>query len=183
MTAAPRGRFDNDLMDSRPLCTASGPVGNRRASLLGFTLVELLIALAVAGILVAIALPAFNDSIRKSRRAEAFAALNAVQLAQERWRANRPTYAANLTAAPTADPPGLGLPATTSGGRYAVALGNVGATTFTATATAVSGSSQADDGSCARLRMRVERANVVYGSAPLTGDTWDESATNRCWAR
>jgi type IV pilus assembly protein PilE len=175
--------FDNSVMVPYPLGSTPGPARGRTGAARGFTLVEVLIALAVAGILAAVALPAFNDSIRKSRRAEAFAALNAVQLAQERWRANRPTYAANLTAAPTADPPGLGLPSTTSGGRYTVALSNVGATTFTATATAVSGSSQADDGDCARLRMRVERANVVYGSAPLSGDTWDESATNRCWAR
>jgi type IV pilus assembly protein PilE len=42
---------------------------NRR--LLGFTLIELMVTVAIVAILAAIALPAFMDQIRKSRRAAA----------------------------------------------------------------------------------------------------------------
>ncbi|MBK7458565.1 MAG: prepilin-type N-terminal cleavage/methylation domain-containing protein [Betaproteobacteria bacterium] len=58
----------------------------RRETASGFTLVELMIAVVIVALLASIALPSFMDSIRKSRRSEAFAALSAVQQAQERWR-------------------------------------------------------------------------------------------------
>ena len=70
----------------------------------GFTLIEIMIVAVVLALLAAVALPSFLDSLRKSRRAEAFTALSAVQQAQERWRSNNAAYAANLTAAPTSSP-------------------------------------------------------------------------------
>jgi len=48
------------------------------------------------------ALPTFMDSIRKSRRTDAFNAIANVQQLQERWRSNRNAYAASLNNA--ADP-------------------------------------------------------------------------------
>lgn len=72
----------------------------------GFTLVELLIAVIVAGVLAAIALPSFMAQIRASRRAEAIATLSLIQQAQERWRANCPCYAGSLTSTPHVSNPG-----------------------------------------------------------------------------
>ncbi len=58
----------------------------------GFTLIELMIVVSVIAVLAAIALPAYNDHVRKTRRSEATSGLNQLALLQERWRANRPTY-------------------------------------------------------------------------------------------
>lgn len=151
----------------------------------GFTIVELLIAVVVVGVLAAVALPTFLDSIRKSRRSDAMQALNSVQQAQERWRGTRATYAGALAnTAPSGEPPnGLGLPTRSPNQYYDLALSNAGATGYRVTASAVAGSSQASDGACAQLAVQVDRGNIQYGSAPAGSSAFDWSAGNRCWAR
>jgi type IV pilus assembly protein PilE len=64
----------------------------------GFTLIELMVTLAIVGILAIIAIPSFTEQIAKSRRAEAMRGLGDLQLRQERWRASNTSYAtyANL---------------------------------------------------------------------------------------
>ena len=59
----------------------------------GFTLIELMIVVAVIGILAAIAYPSYQDQVRKSRRSDGFSALSDLQLAQEKLRGNCPFYA------------------------------------------------------------------------------------------
>ena len=145
-------------------------------------MIEGMIVVAIIGILAAIALPSFLDAMRKNHRSDAFAALSAVQQAQERWRSNRSTYAASLTNGAADTPPGLGLSGTSSKGYYTLSIDAAGATGYTAVATGAEGTSQAGDGNCRRLRVRVDRGNIYYGSAAGDGD-FDESATNRCWAR
>ena len=60
----------------------------------GFTLIELMIVVAVIAVLAAIALPNFQEQGRKGRRAEATRAVGEYQLSMERWRAENPTYGA-----------------------------------------------------------------------------------------
>lgn len=62
----------------------------------GFTLLELLITLAIVAILATITVPSFSGLVAKSRRSDAMAALAQVQLAQERWRAGNPRYTPDL---------------------------------------------------------------------------------------
>lgn len=138
-------------------------------------MIELVIAIAILGIIGSLAYPSFMGSIRKGRRAEAFAALSAVQQAQERWRANNASYASDLSAAP---PAGLGIAATTGGGLYTISLANTGATGYDAVATAVSGTTQADDTNCTKLAVRMNNGNLTYAGASLT-----YANTNVCWNR
>ena len=148
----------------------------------GFTLVELMIAVVVVGVLLAIALPSFMDSVRKGRRAEAFAALTQVQAAQERERANRAAYLSSVTnAADHATVPGLGWPSdATANGYYTIAIAASSATGYTATATAVSGKSQASDGTCKMLGVRMAGGDLTYGSGASAIDWADPG---RCWVR
>ncbi|MBK8866058.1 MAG: prepilin-type N-terminal cleavage/methylation domain-containing protein [Betaproteobacteria bacterium] len=153
----------------------------RRETASGFTLVELMIAVVVVALLASIALPSFMDSIRKSRRSEAFAALAQVQQAQERWRSNGSSYAESLTNAANGTPPGLGMAsATTAKGYYTLSLSGAGASGYTVTATAVAGTSQASDGNCKVLAAQVQGGNLSYGSG---ADAAAYPDANRCWAK
>jgi type IV pilus assembly protein PilE len=164
--------------------TNDRPSFSRRRAESGFTLIELMIVVVVLGLLAAVAMPSFLESVRKSRRADAFTALSAVQQAQERWRSNNAAYTAELTAAPTATPPGLGLPATSGGGRYTITLANTSATGYEVRAEAVSGTSQAADTPCRKLAVRVEGAQITYAGCPSCSfGTGDFAATNVCWSR
>ena len=58
----------------------------------GFTLIEVLIVVAIVAILAAIAIPAYADQMRKSRRAAAVTAMQDVQLQLERWRVDHADY-------------------------------------------------------------------------------------------
>jgi type IV pilus assembly protein PilE len=58
----------------------------------GFTLLELMIVVAIIGILAAIAYPSYQDSVLKGRRAEARTALLELMQQQERYMTQRGTY-------------------------------------------------------------------------------------------
>lgn len=58
----------------------------------GFTLIELMIVVVVIAVLAAIAIPAYQNYVERARRADAKSALLAIQLAQEKYRANNPSY-------------------------------------------------------------------------------------------
>lgn len=58
----------------------------------GFTLLEVLITVAIVGILSAVALPAYSDYVMRGRLTEAFSALAAVQPNAEQFWSNQRTY-------------------------------------------------------------------------------------------
>ena len=126
----------------------------------GFTLIELMIVVAIVSILLAVAIPAYNDQMRKSRRAEAKQVLSDVMLRQEKFRSNNALYGDVV-----GPPNGIGPLGTSS--YYNFALTSVTATGYVVTATPKN--AQVGD-SCGALTLRMISGNV--NKLPNTGNCW-----------
>ncbi len=139
----------------------------------GFSLVEMLMALVVMAILASVALPAYQDSVRKSGRSAAKGALMGVAMRQEQHFLNNRSYSTDLG--------GLGLPdpyyvdktndavAGSDARRiYQIALDNTSATSYDAVATALL--DQSADG-CGNYTLNANGARSVSGAA----------GSNVCW--
>jgi type IV pilus assembly protein PilE len=118
---------------SRPSCHPPARVG-------GFTLLELMITVAIIGILAAIAYPAYGKYIVKSNRAAAQSYLMDLAQAEAQYMADSRTYASLADL-------GLTAPRAVSD-KYTIAidLADGPPATFTITATPIAGTNQAGDG-------------------------------------
>jgi type IV pilus assembly protein PilE len=76
----------------------------------GFTLIELLVALAIIAILAAIAMPSYQDYVRRGRRADAQSFLQEVAARQQHFLVDRRAYSASVTDPPSAGGLGLEVP-------------------------------------------------------------------------
>ena len=110
----------------------------------GMTLLELMIVIAIVGILASIAMPSFNNSVMKARRADARNSLFDWQLRQAEY------FADNLSYASVSSINGSGANTVDSGeGYYDITVTSFTTTTFQMTATPKSGTTQASDSECA----------------------------------
>jgi len=137
-------------------------------------LVELMLVVAIAAILMAVALPSYQQHMMKSRRSDAATALSAVVQAQERWRTNNPSYTSDLT--------DLNISSRTKGQHYTLSLVGVGSPAsfvagFEVHALPVSGGRQSGDSECSDIFIRVQGGNLSYRDTnPATTD-----ASAVCW--
>jgi type IV pilus assembly protein PilE len=127
---------------------------SRRAR--GFSLLELVVTLAIVAILASLALPGYRAQQLRARRTEAISALMQIAALQERHYLRHHTYTLALEAVP---PAGLGLRASSENGRYAIAITAADAAGFSATATAVG--SQAGDSRCAAFTINETGARTA----------------------
>lgn len=128
----------------------------------GFTLIELMIAVVIIGILAAIAYPSYTAQVQKTRRADAQTALSQAALAMEACRADRATYT------------GCALPnASSDDGHYTLAVVVTGAGRgYTLTAAPAAGSPQANDAACTSLTLDSRSARGHTGSAASAEVCW-----------
>lgn len=139
---------------------------------LGFSLIELLIVLALASLLATLVYPSYAEQWRRGHRGEAIARLAELQQRQERWRSNQPSYASLEQ---------LGQPAEVPGARYRYAIDDAGPGGYRAQAEARG--TQAADTACRWLEVEVRRGQARYrsGSAPDAGNA--PAQNDRCWQR
>jgi type IV pilus assembly protein PilE len=120
----------------------------RKENSKGFTLVELMIVVAIVAILVALALPSYTRYVRKANRGEAQQLLLNWANNQEIWRANDTDYAtiAELVP-PTHD-------------KYAFTLANGTPTTYTLIATAQDDQAKDEDKGSSCTVLTLDQSNA-----------------------
>jgi type IV pilus assembly protein PilE len=142
----------------------------RRTDSRGFTLVELMVVIVIASILMAIAIPSYKNSIRKSRRTDAKTALLDLAGREERFFSTNGSYSTTASQ--------LGYSAwgaVFGGGYYTMATPTITAGTATVVATfnlqadPLTGSDQAKDTACGSFRLNSTGVQSVTGTAT---DCW-----------
>lgn len=133
----------------------------RRCRPAGFSLIELMIAVVVVGILASVALPAYNEHVRKGRRAAAQSYLMDLAQRQQQYFLDNRGYAATAAALGYAATPAEVSP------YYGVAIAVAGGPPPSYTITATPTGGQAAD-NCGNL--------IIASSGAKTS-----SAGSNCW--
>jgi type IV pilus assembly protein PilE len=130
----------------------------------GFTLIEVMVVVAILGIIAAVAFPSYRSYIIKANRSAAQSYMLEVAARQERYLLDARTYAADMAT--------LGMTAPTNvSANYTVAT--VGAaTTYTVTATP-SGKQATDDAACGTLTID-QANNKTIGGSGTVANCWKQ---------
>ena len=150
------------------------------APAMGFTLIELMVVVAIATILFAIAIPSYTTYIRQSRRSEAKTAVLELAGREERFLSTNPSAYTDV-------PANLGYtgawPIVVGSGYYQLTVCSPAcgpsaiatAPSYTVTATPVAGQSQVNDTQCTSFS--VDSAGQQYAN----GSGGAAVATPYCW--
>ncbi len=130
----------------------------------GFTLIELMITIAIIGILSAIALPAYNDYVLRGKLTEASTELASMRVKLEQYFQDNRTYT-GACAAGTVAP----LPT----GKYFTYACALAASTFTVTATGVAAQGTGS------FIYTINQDNTKTTAGVPAG--WTQPAPNTCW--
>ncbi len=130
----------------------------------GFTLIEVMIVVAIVGILAAIALPNYSYYVQRSKIIEATTSLSDVRQRTEQLFLDTRTYDGNCTTAKNAVQPGLKS--------FALSCSNEAASTYTITATGVPA-----QGMSASFVYTIDQAGAKTSAGP---SGW--AGNGNCWA-
>lgn len=128
----------------------------------GFTLIELVVAMAIMVILIAVAYPSYNSYVQKTRRSDGQTALMDLANRMDRYFTENNSYAgATLTT--------VGMPATSPQSYYNLSITSATATAFTIQATPTG--AQAGDTTCGNLTLNQLGQKGKSGTAAVA-DCW-----------
>lgn len=137
----------------------------------GFTLIEIMVALALVAITTLAAVTSYRHQLRRGHRAEAAQALLLAAAEQEKFHLAYGTYGTRLDARAGDDPPGLPVASRTPSGHYTIAVPLATAAEFRIVATA---SGNRGDPAC-RV-MSIDESGRRLAQGPAGTDT-----AGRCW--
>jgi len=120
-----------------------------------------MIVVVIIGVLAAIAMPAYQEFVKQARRADAKHALLAIQLNQEKWRANNSAYSSTI-----GDVWGSGT--TSLDGYYDLIVSGGTGTQYSATAAPI-GAQSGDD--CGTFAINASGEDISSGNAD--SDCWN----------
>lgn len=134
----------------------------------GMTFIEVVIAMAIIGILVAVGWPLYEDQKRKQTRTDAVIALTKLAQEQERSYSNNGSYTTTLSQS------------TSDNGNYSMSVSltcpsGYGDRCYKLTATAVSATDQYNDTDC--------RTISIDHAGRKTSTNSGGTATTNCWAQ
>ena len=138
-------------------------INNFKKSGAGFTLIELMIVIAIVAILVSIAVPSYNNYVLKSKRSDAIISLQTAAQSMNRCAINNNNVYSSCGFADAQD---------SMEGYYEITY-TTNAKTYSLTATPVSGKSQAKDTECTSFTL------THNGFESSTGSL----SANKCWGK
>ncbi|MGH8130435.1 MAG: type IV pilin protein, partial [Steroidobacteraceae bacterium] len=136
-----------------------------------FTLIEVVIALAIVAITTTIAVASYRGHVVRSHRAEAVQALLAAAAEQEKFHLSHGHYGDRLDADVGDEPPGLPVASRTPGGHYALTVKTASASEFLVVAAATSDRA---DPSCQSL-------SIDESGRREAADASGSDSVRRCW--
>jgi type IV pilus assembly protein PilE len=161
------GREKEHAMPSKRLSVRT------RQYVTGFTIVEVMIVVAIIAILSAIAVPSYTDYVRRGKITEATATLANMRVQMEQYFQDNRTYQA-VGGQPAPCAAGSAVPVPANLGYFTVACA-LTATTFTITATGRA--DQAMSGFAYTVNQLNQQATVITATANTTGYT----SNANCW--
>ncbi len=136
-------------------------IENRPSSDNGFSLIELLIVIAIMGIMAAVAIPSYTDYMLKSRRVDATSFLTEVASEQVRFYSEYNRYTGKMSELGYGDED----TADSKEGHYTVSIVvPADGQSYTLTATPLAGSPQAKDDVCANISLTSSSQRSISGT-------------------
>ncbi len=141
-------------------------VGARRR---GFTLIEMMIVVAVIGLLAAVALPSYQSSVKKARRADARSALATTAQMMERYSTEHGASGYQTASLSDVAGPTVVAKSASENRYYLLSFSNLTATAFTLRAVPQGGQASDD---CATYTLDERGGRGLVGTTHTVAECW-----------